>query len=793
LHGFLSNLSLQCSKKKPLFAEAGKGMPGPAQLIVNGDGATAPLTRLAKGEGMKMASMKILKIGLLLAASAGAVGFSYPALAQETASDEGERSEIIVTALRREQRLQDVPTSVTALTGEDLARQQKTDLRELLRQAPGVGVDSLFGPLNVRVSIRGIGGSTTGDTGQIGIYNDEIVMTSSRLTNFPAFDLERVEVLRGPQGTLWGRNTTGGAINTVTRKASVADDVTGYAQASYGRFDQVQIQAGVSVPIIDDKLAIRVAGFHDGRGDWINNIFNDSKIGGYSDTAGRLSVQFKPTERVEIDAWIRGRDAEGSSIVYYNVASDPSGIDGYGTVALNDIFKVNFDTRPFYSTTHYGGGARIKVDLGSVDLITLTGYDDIKYSYGFDDDAGPSPVLKSRVPGDAQQFSQEVRLQSNTDSAFKWILGGYYLNLKEHVPIVAIGVQGGLFGTFGLVFDGTSKTENYAGFASGSYDLSDNWSILAGIRYSKDKVANTTQTLSFDPNFNADPLDPSTSTSPITASSIDNDRISSDAVTGDITLQYRPSREVNLFAKFARGYYGAGLNLNVDPSLRLIRPEKLNAFEVGAKLALLDNRLNLNLGAFYYDYNDIRVSTITIIGNNTAVSATQNAGKARPWGFDMDASLRATDFLTLRAGFSYTRSRYSGALTVSDPLDGSTVTENDARFPGTPEFTANAGAQVDVPVTDKLRMVFNTDWSYRSDSSFFVTQQNNALFRQGAYWLGNADIALLSSDDRFSIGMFVKNLADVRYRNFAFPAFFGQVQTAFGDPRTYGVRLSTRF
>lgn len=756
-------------------------------------------------------------IPLIVAAPARAdetTGAGTEAVASADEAGADGYGEIIVTAGRREERLQDVPTAVSAL-GEDLFKLNGVgrSANEVLNYIPNAsaGTQQHGRP---RWWIRGIGaGQQQLDLASpVGFYLDDVYISNASATGLPLFDIERVEVLRGPQGTLWGKNTTGGAVNVITKRPELSGDQDNYAKLEYGSYDDKVAEGGVGFAIVPEQLAARVSFRLDHRGGRFDNLFTGDKSNAVDDDVFRGQLLAKPSDSLTALLSLHYRDYDTQGTYWTTRSYDPSGVFRNGYVPSLDLDELSTNAGEWSRSKQLGGSLRFDLDLGGTTLTSITGYERWKSTSAGDGDYTPLEISRSYVDARSQQWTQELRLTSPKENRFSWIVGAFYFNEDIHsnawsarLPNGAVPQMAG--STAAQAYSLTAyrhKAESGAAFASGTFAVTDQFKVTLGARYTRE-----TKTLDFD-RFNA------TTTSwtnyaqwwnSFTGTFGGPGTFSGDlsktwnAFTYDVTPSWQIDHDNLLYFKFSHGVKSGGFNTAATLPIALVavNPEKLDAYELGYKSTWLDGALTFNATAFHYDYRDVQVNVVGpnpgAVGGAT-VSYLQNAARAKADGAEFELTARPVENLSFNAavGLLYTKFKEFQVNNGGANLAGN-------QFVRSPHLTLNIGANYTVPLGDAGKLDFGADARYTSLQYYYVTPQdtvNRAILDQPGYTLANARITYTSANERISVSAFVNNLLDTTYRNHALPAYspatgvLGDI-VQYGDPRTYGGSLIVRF
>ena len=717
-----------------------------------------------------------------------------PATQAPTSTEIGD---IVVTAQRRSERLQDVPIAVSAVTGETLENRRVLDVVDLSNLTPSLQIKSGDNGANPRIFIRGVGVNdfNPATNSAVGIYADGVYVASPLAQRFAFFDLQQAEVLRGPQGTLYGRNTTGGAINVTSRKPG--NDFEADLLTEYGRFASVNVQGGVTAPIAKDLLSVRIAGLYQTDDGYTLNRLTGDHVNNTDRWAVRGSVRFKPSSNITDDLAVTYGKSRGGSILAYDRTLFPSsaavaGPDGlcapaaYGTGLCTNILGYGNASRNLYQGDYRFEGKdkvdlftvanTLTINLGALDLVSVTGYQHAKRNDQEDSDDNPLPILSGSYVARQNTFSQELRLQSSGTRNLRYILGLYYahdyLNNNSSydiLPILPVSFTSGI-GRYAWPL--TQKTDSYAAFGQLDYDLTSRLTLTGGLRYSADHKA-----------FNYTSEELRTGTTLFTF----NDAKTFDSVTGKAGLQYRFSPDVNLYASYSRGAKSGGFFSGFATSPADLGPykdEKVNAYEAGLKTRLLGRRLQANLSAFYYDYQDLQVYTIVVDGLITRQQFT-NASAARIYGGELELEARPARNLTVTMNAAYLDATYRNFESAGTNYSGN-------RLPSAPKVSVQTGFNYVKPVSFGA-VVADANLSFRS-RIFFETANIARLSDPARAYVDGRLGVRFGRDERLELGGWVKNLFDETNISTITPiASLGFDSFNMGPPRTYGLYLRARY
>ncbi len=746
-----------------------------------------------------------LKLAILLSSSV----LVTPLNAQE-AKPAFPETDIVVTAQRRSQNLQDVPISVTALSGDTVEKLGFKTSAEIAAQVPNLTIKQSFANSVPQIFLRGVGVNdpNANANGAVGIYVDDVNLVSPSALTFSLFDTDRVEVLRGPQGTLYGRNTTGGAINFISRKPG--DTQEGYATFRYGRFNSKQLEAGVTAPVAQGA-SLRVAGVVEDSEGFHHNRVTGNDLGDVGRWALRGLLRIEPSSSVNILLNVHGgRLANSSTPFEVAGALDPvsGGPCDYRTSpcvnlfgyrdADNDPFSHDIDNEGRTRLSNFGASAQVEADFGAAVLTSITAYEKTVRNHREDADGAPQNMLNTQFYDNNRQFSQEFRLTSAGETRLRWMGGLFYSHEETRLNnrydffrgyrdvVEAAGFPGGFdpdginptgFTPFLIDQALTQKSNSYAGFANVEFHITSQLELTLGGRYTREDRAIRT-TIAFDEGSFTIPL-------------VDNfaDKEKFDSFSGKVGLNYKPTDDFLVYASLSKGFKSGGFNgalVFSEPELEPFKPETLIAYEVGFKASLLDRRLTLNGAAFYYDYKDIQLYTFESAGG-IPVQVLTNAGSAEVYGVEAELSARPSDRLFISIGGGLLHSKIKEFQTNG----GADFSGN--RLVMAPEVTANALIRYEIPLGEQgLKIGLQTDAHYQS--KVFFSTSNSPLLAQDGYGLWNARVSLAETDDRWEIAAQVRNITDRVYRTEAFDfSSSGYNLYIFGAPRTWELSATLRF
>ncbi|WP_299322566.1 TonB-dependent receptor [Parasphingopyxis sp.] len=727
-------------------------------------------------------------------------------------------SPIIVTARRREETLQETPLSITAFDSDALIDRGITELSGIGDFTPNLVFDqgngNTGGSTSSQIFIRGIGQADflfTTEPG-VGIYVDGVYLPRSIGSIMDLIDLERVEILRGPQGTLFGKNSVGGAINITTQRPQY--DFGGRASATYGSFDRIDVNGSITAPLVADRLAASLAFSSRERDGYVRRVNDGSRLGGTNSAGFRGQLLWEPADNFELHItgdYTRKRedsiantlidvDQSGSLIGLYNALVAPALGTIYDDRFVPDDPFVSFGTGFNQSDLdQWGIAATATLDLDGATFKSITAYREQDAIFGQDSDHSPLRFFEQSVVDRQEQFSQEFQLSGTAiDDRLDWVVGAMYFHetgfneyrilfapgLFDALEALPPGVIPGLGGAGNPVhpsldFDGLLTSEidsdSYSAYGHFSFDVTDRFSISGGLRYTSDEKDFTSR---FD-RLSAG----------VTTHDVDTGD-SWNAWTPRIGIEYDWSDDLMTYASVARGFKSGGFNGR--PTTEFVArtpfaPEFVWTYEAGFNSMFADRRVILNGAAFYSDYTNLQLLSVTSDPQGGIVALVENAGKARIVGFELELTAMPVPGLRFDAGLGYLDAEYRqlDASVTSITLDDDLVK--------TPEWSFSIGAQYTADLSDDWQLMLRADYAYRSTVQH--VPDNNPLLEQSGYGLLNARIAFGPSDESWELAVFGTNLTDELYiaNGLSQADTLGTTDVTYGRPREWGVSLSARF
>lgn len=726
--------------------------------------------------------------------------------------------EVVVTAQKREQDAQDVGISITVLGAERISESGYTSATDLVAQVPGLTYASPFGDgNNASFTLRGVGLNDFSEHNEspTAVYMDGVYRATLASVNLQLFDVDRVEVLKGPQGTLYGRNTTGGLIHFISRKPTQETD--GYAELSVGEYQQRRLEAALGGGLGDAAAARLSLLVHDHDG-YRKTRTPDVKDANSTEAwAARLQFSFDPSDALGVHASLHRSEADQVSASYEHSAS-AFAADGFTEVPLGanqvnpvcegvagltgpgqdcfgyrdndgDVHETENDAEPLLDLETLGASVTVDLDISDrLKFTSITAYEEVDKLFREDTDAGPVPGIVVTNPVDSEQFSQEMRL-AGTGEGHRWNLGLYYFKRQ-----VDTGSRTDVSG-IGLVDDlteDTYETKSLALFGQYEFDLTDRWSATVGGRYTneeqdfellaRDMLGNTPLFLGLSPtpvpgfvifDFTKDAVGDLT----------EHDK---DSFSFRLQVDYRPSENVLWFGSIARGIKAPGFNFAIDGTGILggstveqipFEEETLTAYELGVKAMFHDSALRLNASAYHYDYQDFQAFSfegITNVVSNKDASVT---------GLEVEIAAAPTPHLEIGVGLSLLESDVKDIAVSNFFTSAPTVRDRDMVL--SPEFEATAYLRYGWPMGEGELYVLG---DVRHVGAHFLDINNHPIGKEDAYQVGNIRVGYRAAGNRFELAAWVKNVWDEEYRTYAVPVTsLGFTQNMIGRPQWFGV------
>jgi len=710
--------------------------------------------------------------------------------------------EITVTAQKREENIQDVPVAVSVVTSEDLdiITAAGADVRALSGRVPSLVMESSFGRAFPRFYIRGLGNTDfdLNASQPVSMVVDEVVLENPVVKGMPLFDLDRVEVLRGPQGTLFGRNTPAGIVKFDTVKPS--KDFDAFVRASYGTYSTTDIQAAVGGSLGGDWSA-RFSGLYQGRNDWVTNDYEGGDdLGGYQTTAYRLQLLWQPNEKFSGLFKVHGWEvSDGTARIFRANIIEP------GTDELVSGFQqdhASLDGLNNQEMKSLGGLLRLEYDFGGSTLTSVTGYENIRDMYSRGDiDGGygaaflgegnygpgfiPFPSESAGAMPSLDQWTQEFRLASNGNEVLNWLVGFFYFDEEVNIDNYSYDTlapgqpQNALASQY-------QKTTDYAFFGSLNWRVSENWDLAGGLRYSNDEKDFW---VDFQQPLFQDPLE-----EPIT------ENVGDSFVSWDVSATYKAAQNMNFFARVATGFRAPSIQGRITfcpvpaECVTTADTEQILSGEIGMKSILAENKLRLNLTAYIFEMQD---QQLTAVGGEFNAATLLNADKTKGHGLEADIEWIPSGNWIMTFGASWnpteivdenlTVAPCGGGCTVTDPVIGGLAYINGNSLPHAPEYIFNGIINFR---SDPVKKSFfgSLDWTYQSEKHFFL--YDSVEFNSDAFEIG-LRLGYAWNQAKYEVAIFSRNILDAEIvRN---GIDFNNLTGMMNDPRIIGVELVARF
>lgn len=740
--------------------------------------------------------------------------------------------EVVVNAQKREEKLQDVPVAVSVLTGQALVEKNVSTLQDLSASVPGFVVASNTNYGSAPISIRGVGGANGGGNvfadEPVAVYVDGAVVGRLRMSTADLLDIGGVEVLRGPQGTLYGRNSTAGAV--LLRSAEPTETLTGSLRLTAAQYGTFKAAGAISGPLSDTLTARLAIGYSDSDG-WAKNA-DGRRLGGSTNKAIRGYLRWRPTDTARIDLIAEHVDmtvrpallAVSDISNLRDATTNPTGsnvvLPYTPRPGLRQLLKDNrFALNDTYTTTR-GDNFTLKGDFDLGPDLTLSSISNFRSwsQRGAQDSDGvlvdpPTPLFVSgNTPAvgdnDAHnvdsQWSQELRLANSDSGPLEWMVGVYFYDEKNKISPIRIrnylagpGTAPG-FGAGTLVtFNATQNTRAWAGFANATYRFNDRLSATLGARYSHEKknFLDSQRVVSIN---TFDPPGPAIVPAGTQLAALSADLSDSwKNFSPRAVLNYKLTPAVMAYVSYSKGFKSGGFNaFNASATSTAFQPEKIGALEIGLKSDLFDRRLRLNLAAFDYDYTNLQVRTPVPSGG----VGIETADKAVSKGIELEANWAVSQAFRIDANVSWLDAHFKKGTISAVQVDSfvfganpAVVAENVAgnRLSRAPEWQGAVSARYSWQ-TGLGELTAQGSYRYQGGVYFLETQQNRSTFHEGPWSQIDARLALASANDKWEVALFGSNLTDDRHLS-QITAFFALPNASVNEPRTLGVQLNLKY
>jgi iron complex outermembrane receptor protein len=714
--------------------------------------------------------------------------------------------EVTVTAQKREENVQEVPVSITTLDAEELSvlAAGGADVKALSARVPSLLLESSFGRAFPRFYIRGLGNTDfdLNASQPVSMVVDDVVLENPIVKGKPIFDVERVEVLRGPQGSLFGRNTPAGIVKFDTRRPTKERD--GYARVSYGTYDNVDFQGAVGGGLTD-TLSARASLLFQSQSDWIDNEFTgqDDALGGQQTWAFRGQLLWQPSEKFRALAKFDGWDLDGTARIFRANILEPGSnelVDGY----RQD--RVAQDGRNEQDISAYGGALKLDYDFGGAVLTSVTGFEtldmysrgDIDGGFGavFAPPSGPGfiPFPSESADGlpNLDQFTQEFRLASRVEGKWDWLVGAYYFDEELKAETFSYNSLAPGNPQDGYAFQ-TQDARSWALFGSIDFRPTERWTLKGGLRYTADEK-----------DFSAERPDPTFQLPTVRPIEVATD---ADLVTWDLSTTYKATESVNLYGRAGTGFrapsiqgrilFCADFEGGVNPATNCVSvadEEKILSFEAGVKTQLA-RKLRLNVGGFVYGVDG---QQIVAVGGQFNTATLLNADETNGYGFEVDLDWSPTREWLITLGGSYNHTEIDdpnlvvgacgGGCTITNPVADGLVRVDGNPLPHAPKWIFSGIVDYRHAIGSRGVLKASLDFSYHDEKSFFLYRSKE--FVNDAFELG-ARVGYVFGGGRFEVSAFGRNLLDEEIVQNGID--FNNLTGMTNEPRLIGVEFATTF
>lgn len=711
---------------------------------------------------MKKSSLRVAVMTLTAVATVG----HYSTTSAQ--NDQLVLEEVFVTAERRDGSLQDVPLAVSAFDGAEIERRQSFNVKDIVNNVPNlVGVNNVGQGTATTVFLRGVGTTesiVTVDTA-MGFYLDDVYIARQGVNNFSLYDVERVEVLRGPQGTLYGRNTNAGAINVVTTKPQDENVLAG--EFSYGEFDRVNVKGMANVVLMEDTLFLRVNALSQTGDGYVDNALLGKDVNDIDFWGWRAGLRWLPSENVEVI-----------------ITADDSTSDQNGVYALNvlsgipdDLFQSSSRTDIFNESETDGIAMTVNWDISpSLSFQSITSSRTTLQKWELDLSDGN--IFDLFTINDSDQLSQEFKVSGSAfNDRLQYSAGVFYFDEDSYSFIGDRFFLGSL-----LAREYNVDVESMAAYFDGTFDVTDNLSIVLGGRYTRDeKAIDIEAAVGVPPGFSLTGGSPTWNSATLNALGTPT-KLDFNDFTPKIGLKYAFSDDLDGYVTFTEGYRAGGWAARTNDPTQVLPfdPEVIDSLAVGLKASLLNGRARLNSEYFYYDYQDLFNSATDPDTGNFAVFTND----AKVQGLEIEGTMRISENLDIFGFVAFSDGEYKDV----DPAVGASLGNKLQRLP---ESSFKLGFTNIWPMAGGSQVRLNADYQYTEDH--FTDPPNTELGRSGDIKLLSASLGWESADSRFSVALSCRNCSDEEY-NTATLAFapFGFVSIYPGEPRTWLITLKAR-
>lgn len=706
------------------------------------------------------------------------------------AQGSGILEEVMVTAQKREQSVQELPISVTAFSGESMRALGFTNSIQLAAQTPGLQTAQIFGEGNIPIiNIRGVGliDFSEHNESPSAVYVDEFYKANLSGLDFQLFDLARTEVLRGPQGTLFGRNATGGLVHYITAKPTQESE--GYLNVTAGERGKFITEGAISGGLTD-QLAGRLSVIYSKHDGYNENQFPGREDGNQLDMWGvRGQIQFDPSDKLSIQAsYQAGNNQNDGGSQYHYLATSLDPVSGLAVTqpdpgfVPSDKLETSTDIQPRLETDFQSGLLRIDYQLNEhIEFVSLTGFESIEKEFNQDVDSSFLPILATYYEPEGDQLTQEIRISSDMDNS-RWVAGAFYLDYQN---------KGNQYADAGPAFTGAPvyllfqdvtwdmQTKSWALFGQYEYDINDQLTAVVGLRF-------TSEDKDFEESIVSGFGDPSTELEFTRANYGDLTNYNEDNLSYNLRLNYQANDNLLAYVSTSRAHKAGTFNMGFLPLADVndipVGDEQLTSYEIGFKNQLADGVTRINGAAFYYQYDDYQA----FVFDSVTLSNFLFNNDATVFGAELEIQSSPGDW-DLMLGISYLNSTLEN---VQNPVAGGAIKDRDMVM--SPSLSVNALARYNFAALGG-KAAIQIDGTYNGEQ--YLDTFNSPAFKEGAYTMGNVRASWTSPSGQWNTTVFVENVTDEEYRPYAFDlsGLLGMTQEVWSRPRWAGVTIGYSF
>lgn len=705
-----------------------------------------------------------------------------------------ELADVVVTSQHRSESIQEIPVTVTAIEGSAIKEQEFRTLNEIGRTVPNFHISTIDngGTGAPRFFLRGLG--TNNNRGirltPFGVYVDGVYLNAPLGQNLPLFDVERIEVLRGPQGTLYGKNTIAGALNLISKAPSF--DTGGYVKFGYGSYNEKSTELAFG-GALSETLAARVSVYDNRRDSFVENALpGGPKISGPKDSAVRAQLLFVPNASTDWLFKVHGREISNDSSGWIRRGTLAGGRDAYGYLYPDDVRKTTLVSVADGTTTTWGTSLTGNVQLGGgIQLTSITSYESLKDTSRGTANNIVRDYRTAESDLDTTQYSQEFRIKSPQSGPLTWIAGAHFFHESlNSVSASGVNVPGGVqparFANTAI----DQGTDSAALFGSATYAVTPALDVTAGVRLTYEKKDIDLLSIGSPANTVLPGATWAGAGRELYAANItarQNEKRSWTEPTFDLNAEYKLAPNARTYGRVSRGFQSGGFNTssNIDSPPATLKPEYLTNYEIGLKSEWFDKRLIANLAAFHYDYRDAQIFTspLNVAGGSTA-SYMLNAEKSKVDGLEIELRGQATSNLFLFGNVGVLRTKYTEFSARPDAVGN--------QFSRAPKLTVNLGADYRFAAFGGT-VALGGDLTYQSKVYFGPIVQIDPNLAQSGFTVANARVSYRPSTNKYVVSLYAKNLFDKEYRSIAINAGGSAYGFGYGAPRQVGVSVTANF